>query len=78
MSFYVDYMKGDSAFLYVMPSNQRLTTDINSPANKELVRVFITKALSQKGDPTENLRILRISAGTPGLGNEPYLQVDFE
>ncbi len=69
----VDYMKGDSAFLYVLPTSDKL-----SASNKELVKLFINKSLSQKGDSLESLKIYKIAPGPVGVDGQPYLLVDFE
>jgi hypothetical protein len=58
-------MKGDSAFLFVQsfPSTTTTTDTQSIPLSmdtKDTIRTFITKALSQKGDLIENLKIFRI------------------
>lgn len=68
-----DYIKGDSAFLFVSPSTAKL-----SEGGKELVRSFILKSLSQKGDPVDSLSILKISEGAIADDGSKYLIVDFK
>lgn len=48
-----------------------------STTSTETIRGYILKALSQKGDPTENLKIFRVVEGAKGVDGTPYFLVDF-
>eukprot|EP01040_Poterioochromonas_malhamensis_P004893 gene4893-5248_t len=69
-----DYQKGDSAFLYVLedPKKEKLTL-----TSTDLIRKFIKKAVSQKGDLSDNLKIYQIKPGPVGADQTPYYIVDF-
>jgi len=67
-----DYIKGDSAYLFV----QKLAT--KPTFNQETIRSFILKALSQKGDPVESLKIFQVDdTKIKGVDGQPYVLVDF-
>mmetsp|Transcript_10743 Transcript_10743/g.17528 ORF Transcript_10743/g.17528 Transcript_10743/m.17528 type:complete len:300 (+) Transcript_10743:102-1001(+) len=69
-----DYMKGDSAYLFVapLPPGESL-----SASNKPLIEKYVLKALSQKGDPVESLKIYQIQEGAKDKDGKPYVLVDF-
>jgi len=68
-----DYIKGDSAFLYTMPlsSGESLSVD-----NKALITKFITKSLSQKGDPLESFVVGPPRLGPKGVDGLQYVLAD--
>eukprot|EP01031_Cornospumella_fuschlensis_P033268 gene33268-40249_t len=68
-----DYLKGDSAFLYVMPATEKLS-EANSKAQ---LTKFITRALSQKGDLTQDLKVYSVRPGSRGVDGQQYYIVDF-
>lgn len=46
--------------------------------NAETIRAFILKALSQKGDPVESLKIFKVDdSKVKGVDGQPYTLVDF-
>lgn len=66
----IDYMKGDSSFLFVTKEKEAIS--------KDSVRSFIIKALSQKGDPLENLKIFKVDEEkVKGVDSQKYVLVDF-
>ncbi|KAJ1438792.1 hypothetical protein B484DRAFT_444381 [Ochromonadaceae sp. CCMP2298] len=70
-----EYQKGDSAYLFVTPkppASGELTVD-----NKALIQQYVLKALSQKGDPVESLKIYKVAEGAKDADGKPYLIVDF-
>lgn len=70
---FTDYIKGDSAFLYVLPVKEKIET-----IDTSLIRNFILKALSQKGDPVESLKIYRVDeTKIKGVDGQKYILVDF-
>ena len=70
----VDYLKGDSSYFFTqqLPSGETL-----SKTNKELIRKYVLKSLSQKGDLTQGLTISSINDGAPGADGQKYLIVEF-
>jgi hypothetical protein len=54
------------------PASGELTVD-----NKALIQQYVLKALSQKGDPVESLKIYKVAEGAKDADGKPYLIVDF-
>lgn len=71
----IDFNRGDYASLFVLPVDKGDTLRAD---NVPLVTKFITKAVSQKGDPTEGLNIYRIREGPVGANGERYVLADFD
>lgn len=69
-----DYIKGDSAFFFTQNSKQASQLGVD---NKGLIREFVLKALSQKGDPVDSLKILSVTAGRDGFDGQKYVIADF-
>ena len=65
-----DYMKGDSAAFFSVQGS-------SLPTDKKGVASLLLKALSQKGDPVDDLVVQKISEITPGGDGQKYLNVDY-
>ena len=63
-----DYIKGDSAFLFTSPGS--LQTD------KASIDKIIQKSLSQKGDPLESFKVVKVAAGAKGIDGREYVLAD--
>lgn len=62
-----DYIKGDSAFFYFRPLPEGQVLSVTS---KDLIKDFILKSLSQKGDPVETFKIISIKQGNKGVDGQ--------
>lgn len=69
-----DYIKGDSAFFYVWQTPRAV--DLTSADNKSIIKEFILKSLSQKGDPVDVLKVFKVVEVKRG-SDTPYYIVDF-
>eukprot|EP01038_Epipyxis_sp_PR26KG_P012635 gene12635-16942_t len=69
-----DYIKGDSAFLFISTLKSGDSLSVNA---KDLIYKFLLKSVTQKGDLVDNLRIYNISPGPVGLNGQQYVIVDF-
>jgi hypothetical protein len=65
-----DYIKGDSAFFYFRPLAEGQVLSVTS---KDLIKEFILKSLSQKGDPVETFKIVSIKQGNKGVDGQVIL-----
>lgn len=65
-----DYIKGDSAFFYFRPLAEGQVLSVNS---KDLIKEFILKSLSQKGDPVETFKIVSVKQGNKGVDGQVIL-----
>lgn len=65
-----DYMKGDSAAFFSVSGS-------TLPSDKKGVADLLLKALSQKGDPVDDLVVKKITEVTPGGDGQKYLNVDY-
>ena len=80
-----DYIKGDSAFLYVIPApegeslsstSKALVQKILLKCNTCLLGIYLNNynvALSQKGDPVESFKVGQVTAGARGSDGTPYV-----
>jgi hypothetical protein len=66
-----DYIKGDSAFFYTLPSSEKVSLD-----NKALIQKFILKSLTQKGDALDSFKVDKIQQGTKGINGQEYIIAD--
>jgi len=66
-----DYIKGDSAFYYTLPSSEKVTVD-----NKALIQKFILKSLTQKGDVLDSFKVDKITQGSKGINGQEYIIAD--
>lgn len=70
-----DYIKGDSAFMYVSPLTQGQKVDADA---KQLIASLLLKSVTQKGDIAESFKVNKITPGPPSQkGGQSYLLVDF-
>lgn len=65
-----DYMKGDSAAFFTV-------SGASLPSDKKGAAALLLKALSQKGDPVDDLVVKKIEEVTPGGDGQKYLNVDY-
>eukprot|EP00596_Hydrurales_sp_CCMP1899_P001037 CAMPEP_0119037702 /NCGR_PEP_ID=MMETSP1177-20130426/6196_1 /TAXON_ID=2985 /ORGANISM="Ochromonas sp, Strain CCMP1899" /LENGTH=292 /DNA_ID=CAMNT_0006999321 /DNA_START=148 /DNA_END=1026 /DNA_ORIENTATION=- len=68
-----DYIKGDSAFFYFRPLAEGQILSVNS---KDLIKEFILKSLSQKGDPVETFKIVSVKQGNKGVDGQEYITAE--
>jgi len=66
-----DYIKGDSAFFYTLPSSEKVSID-----NKALIQKFILKSLTQKGDALDSFKVDKVQQGTKGINGQEYIIAD--
>lgn len=71
-----DYIKGDSAFFFTqplsaLPGGNKLTVD-----NTEMITKAIFAGLTQKGDVTEEFKVLNIRQGPKGVDGQEYIIAD--
>lgn len=70
-----DYIKGDSAFMYVSPLSQGQKVDAEA---KQLIGSILLKSVTQKGDVSEAFKVNKITPGPPAQkGEQSYFLVDF-
>lgn len=62
-----DYIKGDSSFFFFRPLAEGTTLSITS---KEIIKDFLLKSLSQKGDPVETFKLLSVKQGNKGVDGQ--------
>jgi hypothetical protein len=62
-----DYIKGDSSFFFFRPLAEGTSLSIGS---KEVIKEFLLKSLSQKGDPVETFKLVSVKQGNKGVDGQ--------
>ena len=62
-----DYIKGDSSFFYFRPLEPGTSLSLKS---KDIIKDFLLKSLSQKGDPVESFKVVSVKEGIKGLDGQ--------
>ena len=65
-----DYIKGDSSFFFFRPLAEGTTLTVGS---KEVIKEFLLKSLSQKGDPVETFKLVSLKQGNKGVDGQVIL-----
>jgi len=69
-----DYVRGDSAYFYTAPLKNG---DKLSASNTDLIKRYIKKTISQKGDFVDTLVVGPAKEGVIGVDGRPYYIVNF-
>ena len=69
-----DYIKGDSSFFFFRPLAEGATLTVSS---KEIIKEFLLKSLSQKGDPVETFKLVSVKQGNKGVDGQVTLHPSF-
>ena len=62
-----DYIKADSSFFFFRPLAEGTTLTI---ASKDVIKEFLLKSLSQKGDPVETFKLVSLKQGNRGVDGQ--------